>query len=772
MLKRISRIKDFRIFRDFSWPQQLEDFSRFNIIYGLNGTGKTTFSTMLRHVERRQPIADGTINFVFDKRSVSGTDLGAAALPMVKVFNRDFVDRAVFETGGQYLPPVYYFGEDSAEKQRKIVELTNDLKDSEAEQARHSAAAKSAGKALEDYCTEVARSIRNLLTVTGGGPYNNYNAQSFKQQALRVESQRSSLAPLALEQRDQYMSLRESKALPYVSPVEVKFPDLLDLRLRVQNLVRTSVVSSLLEDLAADPAIASWVGSGLALHSGERHTETCRFCQQPLERGRLDQIESHFNDEFKLLKQRIADLILEVERAQAFGESMVLPPAEALYDQFRAPFAEACSNLRSQCLLIRGALDALKSALLAKQDDPFQPIELETWLKLVGPGKGFGHAILAIFAAIAEGAQLLASSSAAKALERANSLISQHNQLTASFDVNVKTARDALAQDEVLGALEGWSNRSRELNDATADEESARLEAGRLRKEIADLEASVRQHHQPAEELNRELAAYLGRSELSFVPDQNGYRLMRGDQSAQHLSDGERTAVAFMYFLKALQGTDFELSEGIVVIDDPISSLDANSLFSAFGYMKARTANAKQLFILTHNFSFFRQVHNWFKHIKPKARYLTLQATLINGKRGAALADLDSFLTSFESEYQYLFKRVYEVSQLAQGQGLESYYGMPNIARRLLESFLAYRVPGHSGDLFKKLGEIDGEIAMKTRILRFLHTFSHGDAVATPDHDPSVLAETQAIFKDVLDLMRANDDRHVAAMIQLCDSTG
>jgi hypothetical protein len=42
----------------------------------------------------------------------------------------------------------------------------------------------------------------------------------------------------------------------------------------------------------------------------------------------------------------------------------------------------------------------------------------------------------------------------------------------------------------------------------------------------------------------------------------------------------------------------------------------------------------------------------------------------------------------------------------------------------------------------------------------------------TPDHDPSVLAETQAIFKDVFDLMRANDDRHVAAMIQLCDSTG
>lgn len=772
MLKRISRIKEFRIFRDFSWPQQLEDFARFNIIYGLNGSGKTTFSTLLRHIERRQAISDGTISFVFDNHTVSGADLGTAALPIVKVFNRDFVDRAVFETRGRQLPPVYYFGENSAEKQRRIVELTDRLKDIESKQARQSSALKTANKTLEDYCSDIARGIRNLLTVTGGGPYNNYNAQSFKQQVLRVQSQRASLTPLTQALRDQYMSLRTSKALPSVNLVEVKFPDLLDLRCRVQDLVKTSIVSSVLEDLSSDPAVASWVGSGLTLHSGERHTDTCRFCLQPLDKWRLVQIESHFNDEFKRLKQRITNLISEVERAQAFGESMVLPPAEALYEQFRAPFADACSNLRTQSQLIRGALDALKTALLSKQDDPFEPIELESWLKVVGPGKGIGHAILSILAAFAEGAQLMASSSATKALERANSLIRQHNELTSSFDESVKAAREALAQDEVLGAIEGWIKRSKDVNDAAAGEESARIEADRLRKEIAALEASVRQHHQPAEELNRELAAYLGRSELTFLPDQNGYRLMRGDQSAQHLSDGERTAVAFMYFLKSLQGTDFELGDGIVVIDDPISSLDANSLFSAFGYMKARTANAKQLFVLTHNFSFFRQVHNWFKHIKPKARYLTLEATLVNGKRSANLADLDTFLTSFESEYQYLFKRVYDVSRLAQGQGLESYYGMPNIARRLLESFLAYRVPGHSGELFKKLGEIDGEITMKTRVLRFLHTFSHGDVVATPDHDPSVLAETQAVFKDVIELMRANDARHVAAMIQLCESAG
>jgi hypothetical protein len=69
------------------------------------------------------------------------------------------------------------------------------------------------------------------------------------------------------------------------------------------------------------------------------------------------------------------------------------------------------------------------------------------------------------------------------------------------------------------------------------------------------------------------------------------------------------------------------------------------------------------------------------------------------------------------------------------------------------------------------LSEIDGDSGKKARVLRFLHTFSHGDIVAVPDHDPSILAETQAVFRDVLDLMRTNDERHFLAMIQLCEST-
>src|SRR5690606_29006101 len=49
------------------------------------------------------------------------------------------------------------------------------------------------------------------------------------------------------------------------------------------------------------------------------------------------------------------------------------------------------------------------------------------------------------------------------------------------------------------------------------------------------------------------------------------------------LSDGEKTALAFAYFLSKFENeinTEKKIKESIVVIDDPISSLDDNRLYS------------------------------------------------------------------------------------------------------------------------------------------------------------------------------------------------
>ncbi len=248
-------------------------------------------------------------------------------------------------------------------------------------------------------------------------------------------------------------------------------------------------------------------------------------------------------------------------------------------------------------------------------------------------------------------------------------------------------------------------------------------------------------------------------------------------QPANDLSESEKTAIAFLYFLKSLQDKTFDLASGIVVIDDPVSSLDANSLFSAFGYMKERTKAAGQLFVLTHNFGFFRQVRNWFHHLPNQrkrdpnlrpGRFYLLRACVEDGRRTASLGPMDPLLEQYESEYHYLFKTIHDEANRPDSEVvLQQYYGLPNIARRLLEAFLAFRHPDMEGDLSKQLDQVSFDSGRKTRVLRLLHTYSHAASIADPEHDPTVLSETKPVLRDVLALIESVDPSHYQAMTRL-----
>ena len=219
-------------------------------------------------------------------------------------------------------------------------------------------------------------------------------------------------------------------------------------------------------------------------------------------------------------------------------------------------------------------------------------------------------------------------------------------------------------------------------------------------------------------------------------------------------------------------------SIGVVVLDDPVSSLDANSLYLAFGYIRRRTEDAGQLFVLTHNFTFFRQVRNWFHHLRGQgkndidrrpARFYMLDRVGDEIPRRTTIRRLDPLLEGYDSEYHYLFARVYRGVNETDG-GLEEAYGLPNIARRLLEMFLAFREPQIAGGLEKKLKGIEFDEAKKLRILRFVHTHSHSDAIGESEHDPSLVGEAGSVLADTMELLESQDRRHFRAMAALVES--
>jgi wobble nucleotide-excising tRNase len=193
--------------------------------------------------------------------------------------------------------------------------------------------------------------------------------------------------------------------------------------------------------------------------------------------------------------------------------------------------------------------------------------------------------------------------------------------------------------------------------------------------------------------------------------------------------------------------------------------------------MKERTKQSGQLFIFTHSFPFFRLVKNWFHHLPKQGsphierrlgRFFLLRSLRhTDGSRTCRLSPIDPLLQQYESEYQFLFKRVHDEAHRTDVALLEHHYGLPNVARRLLEAFLAFRFPETSGDLGPRLDRVTFDNAKKTRILRLLNTYSHADSISDPEHDLSLLADTQPVLLDVLELMKTVDKGHYEGLERL-----
>ena len=139
-------------------------------------------------------------------------------------------------------------------------------------------------------------------------------------------------------------------------------------------------------------------------------------------------------------------------------------------------------------------------------------------------------------------------------------------------------------------------------------------------------------------------------------------------------------------------------------------------------------------------------------------------------QRTSTLCTLDPLLENYESDYHYLFARIYREAHKSSTTGLEENYVLPNMARRLLEMFLAFHRPQMSSNLWDKLQAVQFDEAKKTRIRRFVNTHSHSNFISEPEHDPSLLAEARPVLQDILELIRSQNAEHYKAMQELVDS--
>lgn len=748
VVKKIKKLEHPGVLRDFSWGSDLPSFGRFNLFYGWNGSGKTTISNVFRSLQFKE-MPDGKVVLSTASGTFSGEDFPESKL-QVRVFNKDFVTKSVF-TVDRKVEPIFVLGEESAEKQARIeqkkkirIEEQNAHKFAQSEKSKSEAA-------LERRCTKQATTVREALRSSGKNTYNNYNRADYKKRADEM-CQAGDKSEYLLDDNEHAYLSKQIQALPKqaISKVVLRFPNLKRLTETTRQLLSKTVVTSAIKKIRDDPELSSWIREGLGLHR-QREVNQCLFCEQSLPDGRVAALEAHFNTEYEQLLNRLEAHIKTLKAESELISQAPLPKKAYFYEALVPEFEQHEQKLKDDISAIVDYFSTLKEAVNRKKSNVFESQPLNITLPKVE----------------------------SSAIDGINAIIERHNNICDEFTSHVSEAREKLEKHIVSSSLDEYQSLKSEIESQESKINKSEQELERINEEISTLEMQVIEHRQPAEELNNELSEYLGHSEFQLGVKDTGYVITRNGKPAVRLSEGEKTAIALLYFLKSLKDKDFDINKGLVVLDDPVSSLDANSLFLAFGFIRRCVEDAGQLIFLTHNFSMFRQVRNWFENLKNQrkkkidkrpARFYMLDCSLTDQGRRSRITKLDPLLKLYESEYNYLFACIYRKSQEDTVTDLGGNYIFPNIARRLLEAFLSFRHP-ENVSLYAKLEKIEFSETIKSRILRFMHTYSHADAVSDPEHDPTILGETTSVLKSLLDLIESEDANHYRAMVRLVDSS-
>ena len=501
----------------------------------------------------------------------------------------------------------------------------------------------------------------------------------------------------------------------------------------VENEINKSVVSRTISRLSQNTELSNWVYEGLNIHK-KIDKNNCQFCGQVLPSDTLDEIENYFNKEYKDYISNLANMHLEVSKEIQNLKETTLPVVESFYPAIKELYSATATHYNSARDDEIKFLEYLLALIENKQNNPFVSNELT---------------LLHFDNQIAEYSKEI------------RSYINKNNEITAQF-LKEKNKYRAIIEDHIVGEnIQEYERMDNKIKNKKQELKNLNLRKSQLITKINELDRQLLEHFKPAEEINNDLISYLGHSNIKFVARDKGYEIQCNGKIAKRLSEGEKTAIAFTYFLKSLNDVNFDIHNSIVIIDDPISSLDSNALYHAFAFLKSRTDNVKQLFVLTHNFSFFRQVKKWFNASdkKGKSNYYMFTCQSSSCDRRINISILDKLLLNYESDYHYLFKLVYENSNASKND-LEYFYYLPNVARRFLESFLAFRYPNKS-NLTKKIENLKFDESKKVKLLRFLHTYSHNDFINDQqDHDTSILSETPTVLNHLLELVKSEDLHH------------
>lgn len=744
MLKNIQRIKGLGVFNEYTHKSdETTDFGAKNLIYGWNYSGKTTLSRLMSTLERKALPTDlAAFNFVLNTDGVAINESNYTTHPFtVRVFNSDFIAENLNFAGSSF-KPILLLGADSEKAQKEIEYLEKVAKKLRDEVERKSKQSAASVKAMNTAKTTAASTIKTTMGIVEA-----FGSTQLEKQIglVRIDQEKFKLDEPVVQEKLKIARTQEADKLPQLPNASVSLK--LDAVLAEVPALLSKIpdMANTIEHLAQNPNVESWIATGLPLHEGK---EECEFCGGPLKHDHMASLIAHFSKDLSNHKQHLTDLKLKLAGAQI---AYTAPKDAEIEPAFRTKIAAEAIKLANAIKLYNAASDTAIQDLDRKSQAPFSAA---TQTKIQA---GLTQAV----------------KDAAKNL---NDLIDLNNKSFDNFPSEKADAINALklnfARDfcikQKLNAFERRQKRLASCVTAYNDR------ADKLATTIQEKKAIVSKSQLGREEMNKLIENLLGVNSVHIdvvsVGTEERFQLQRANKKpAKHLSEGEKTAIAFAYFLTRLQEHK-QFEDLIVYIDDPISSLDSNHIFQVTAIIKETffhqkpggewTTRCKQLFVSTHNFEFFTLM----KELKPDNRSSRNYLVKRNTPTTSTFCDLPKSLSQYSSEYHFLFSVLHEFQQSPDKKDFRVLMMLPNAARRFLELYSYAKYPDtKNATVDQRVDRIFGAVKSK-RILKALHYFSHANNIERMAENNELMCDIEAAVKDLMTALEEDDPMHMEAL--------
>ncbi|KLE11431.1 AAA family ATPase [Aliarcobacter butzleri] len=757
MITKIKEIKDFGIYKDYKWNDidELKPFNKKNIIYGWNYSGKTTLSrifTSLRDKSLHKNFKSAKFKIEIDNQEYTQDNLDQIN-ENIYVFNAEYIQENLkWEQGDELDAIAFDVGEnveirDKINQNIEIIDNINGTYTLIGRKSKYQEIINMFNDFENNKFSQKAKSIKDDIF----NSIVDFNKGHLKKTIPEVAKDINSHI---ITNKDDVKVLKQlSISINDKSKIDNVYfnVDILNLYEDVKDLLETKPPKEeVIDILEKDSELYVWAKDGYKKHKENEFTE-CAFCNNKISNERLELLLNYFSNQSGKLRKEIELKKVEIQNSILELERINIPKSKNdLIEKYHNSFVELDKNFKSIKKNYKVFLEQLFKGLEEKENGNIF-VKLDTLIP-------FNSTTINQFN---------------EWINQVNLLINSHNDFINSFEDEQKKARKNLINHLVAEYLKAEKYFEQKLRSDWAKKHISGF--NRIieykKTENVGLEAQLKSVIAGKEEINKFIKAFLNREDISIeVTDDDRFKLMRGDKVAENLSEGEKTAISFAYFLTKLESLHREnkLIESIVFIDDPISSLDANhiahiySLINSFFFRKLDNQNStqvtdcfKQLFISTHNFEFFSFLKDSYQFKKNNCEYFFVKRI---EKDKSSICPLPKNLKK-KSEYVYLFDVLNQFYLDGCPTDAEHVILIPNALRRFLEMYTLIKLPGSSGEIDQRLSQLMGG----QHNLKVLHHFSHFTTFEKViRHDEMIMNLPQAV-NELMELMK-KDIEHLDSL--------